>query len=141
MTGKFRYCYIIQTPVQCCLTLVRATRSYYQHIHGSRESKRSRRSSTSGLERLKCNQRSARFHPILVDVLDAATELTPNQRARAAHLLAKHVKTFPAPGTPITGRTDAVMHDIDTGSTRPIRCNPRKLSPEKDKDTAAGLGG
>ena len=40
--------------------------------------------------------------PHLVDVLDAATELTANQRARAAHLLAKHVKTFPAPGTPIT---------------------------------------
>ena len=61
---KIRYCYIIRTPVQCCLTLVRATRSYYQHIHGSRESRRSRRSSTSGLERLKCSQRSARFHPI-----------------------------------------------------------------------------
>ena len=69
----------------------------------------------------------------LIDVLDAATELTANQRARAATLLAKHVKTFPAPGTPITGRTEAVMHDIDTGSTRPIRCNPRKLSPKKIK--------
>ena len=71
--------------------------------------------------------------PHLIDVLDAATELTPIQRARAATLLAKHVKTFPAPGTPITGRTQAVMHDIDTGSTRPIRCNPRKLSPKKIK--------
>ena len=71
--------------------------------------------------------------PHLIDVLDAATELTANQRAHAAHLLAKHIKTFPAPGTPITGRTEAVMHDIDTGSTRPIRCNPRKLSPKKIK--------
>ena len=71
--------------------------------------------------------------PHLIDVLDAATELTTNQRVRAATLLAKHVKTFPAPGTPITGRTEAVMHDIDTGSTRPIRCNPRKLSPKKIK--------
>ena len=71
--------------------------------------------------------------PHLIDVLDAATELTSNQRARAAALLAKHVNTFPAPGTPITGRTEAVMHDIDTGSTRPIRCNPRKLSPKKIK--------
>ena len=62
--GKFRYYYIIRTPVQCCLTLVRVTRSYYQHIHGSRESRKSRRSSTSGLEKLKCSQRSARFHPI-----------------------------------------------------------------------------
>ena len=42
-------------------------------------------------------------------------------------------KLLPAPGTPITGRTEAVMHDIDTGSTRPIRCNPRKLSPKKIK--------
>ena len=71
--------------------------------------------------------------PHLIDVLDAATELTSNQRARAAALLAKHVNTFPAPGTPITGCTEAVMHDIDTGSTRPIRCNPRKLSPKKIK--------
>ena len=71
--------------------------------------------------------------PHLTDVLDAATELTSDQRARAADLLAKHVNTFPAPGTPITGRTKAVMHDIDTGSTRPIRCNPRKLSPKKIK--------
>ena len=69
----------------------------------------------------------------LIDVLDAATELTTNQRARAATLLAKHVHTFPAPGTPITGHTEAVVHDIDTGSTRPIRCNPRKLSPKKIK--------
>ena len=58
--------------------------------------------------------------PHLIDVLDAATELTSDQRARAAALLAKHVNTFPAPGTPITGRTEAVTHDIDTGSTRPI---------------------
>ena len=71
--------------------------------------------------------------PHLTDVLDAATELTSDQRARAAELLAKHINTFPAPGTPITGRTEAVMHDIDTGSTRPIRCNPRKLSPQKIK--------
>ena len=59
--------------------------------------------------------------PHLMDVLDAATDLTSDQHARAADLLAKHIKTFPAPGTPITGRTEAVMHEIDTGSTRPIR--------------------
>ena len=53
--------------------------------------------------------------------------------ARTADLLAKHIHTFPAPGTPITGRTEAVVHEIDTGYTRPIRCNPRKLSPKKIK--------
>ena len=71
--------------------------------------------------------------PHLIDVLDAATDLTSDQRARAADLLMKHIYTFPAPGTPITGRTEAVMHEIDTGSTRLIRCNPRKLSPKKIK--------
>ena len=71
--------------------------------------------------------------PHLLDVLDAASELMSDQRARAANLLAKYIHTFSAPGTPITGRTEAVVHDIDTGSTRPIRCNPRKLSPKKIK--------
>ena len=68
-----------------------------------------------------------------VSVLDTASELTSDQRACAATLLAKHVHTFPAPGSPITGRTDAVVHEIDTRPTRPIRCNPRKLSPKKIK--------
>ena len=86
-----------------------------------------------GTRGTEMNTVEAALPPHLIDVLDAATELTSNQRARAAALLAKHVSTFPAPGTPITGRTDAVMHDIDTGSTRPIRCNPRKLSPKKIK--------
>ena len=54
--------------------------------------------------------------PHLVSVLDTASELTSDQRARTATLLAKHVHTFPAPGSPITGRTDAVVHEIDTGS-------------------------
>ena len=58
--------------------------------------------------------------PHLVSVLDTASELTSDQRTRAATLLAKHVNTFPAPGTLITSRTDAVVHEIDTGSTRPI---------------------
>ena len=71
--------------------------------------------------------------PHLISVLDTASELTRDQRARAASLLAKHVNTLPAPGSPITGRTDAVVHEIDNGSTRPIRCNPRKLSPKKIK--------
>ena len=71
--------------------------------------------------------------PHLVSVLDTASALTSDQRARAATLLAKHVYTFPAPGSPITSRTDAVVHEIDTGSTRPMRYNPRKLSPKKIK--------
>ena len=78
-------------------------------------------------------QENARYPPHLLDVLDAASDLNSDQCARAADLLAKHINTFPAPGTPITGRTEAVVHEIDTASTRPIRCNPRKLSPKKIK--------
>ena len=78
--------------------------------------------------------------PHLIDVLDAATHLTSDQRARAADLLAKHINTYPAPGTPITGRTEAVMHEIDTGSTRSIHCNPRKLSPKENKNSTR-IGG
>ena len=76
--------------------------------------------------------------PHLIDVLHAANDLTSDQCACAADLLAKHIHTFPAPGTPITGRTEAVMHEIDTGSTRPIRCNPRILSPKKKNSTGSG---
>ena len=71
--------------------------------------------------------------PHLIDILYAASDLTSDQRVLAADLLAKHINTFPAPGTPITGRTEAVTHEIDTGSTRPIRCNARRLSPKKIK--------
>ena len=86
-----------------------------------------------GSRETEMNAEEGALPPHLIDVLDVATKLTSNQRAHAAALLAKHVNTFPALGTPITGRTEAVMHDIDTGSTRPIRCNPRKLSPKKIK--------
>ena len=80
-----------------------------------------------GTRETECSTGEDRLRPHLVDVLDTASELTSDQHARAATLLAKHVHTFPAPGTPITGRTDEVVHEIDTGSTRPIHCNPRKL--------------
>ena len=86
-----------------------------------------------GTRTTESSEREDALPPHLVSVLDTASELMSDQRARAATLLAKHVHTFPAPGSSITGRTDAVVHDIDTGSTRPIRCNPRKLSPKKIK--------
>ena len=59
-----------------------------------------------GSRETEMNAEEGALPPHLIDVLDAATELTSNQRARAAALLAKHVNTFPAPGTPITGRTE-----------------------------------
>ena len=36
-------------------------------------------------------------------------------------------------GDPLTGHTDAVDHDINTGDRSPIRCAPRRMSPQKMK--------
>ena len=40
---------------------------------------------------------------------------------------------FPAPGSTLTVQTDAVEHEIDTGDGAPIRCVPRRMSPQKMK--------
>ena len=37
------------------------------------------------------------------------------------------------PGSTLTGHTDAVEHEIDTGHSTPIRCAPRRMSPQKIK--------
>ena len=37
----------------------------------------------------------------------------------------------------LTGHTDAVEHTIDTGATAPIRCAPRRMSPQKIKKEEA----
>ena len=40
---------------------------------------------------------------------------------------------FPIPGSTLTGHTDTVEHEIDTGDGSPIRCTPRRMSPQKIK--------
>ena len=35
------------------------------------------------------------------------------------------------PGSTLTGHTDVVEHEIDTGDGSPIRCAPRQMSPQK----------
>ena len=40
---------------------------------------------------------------------------------------------FPVPGSTLTGHTDAVEHNIDTGHSTPIRCAPRRMSPHTIK--------
>ena len=37
------------------------------------------------------------------------------------------------PGSALTGHTDAVEHTIDTGDSPPIRCAPRRMSPQTIK--------
>jgi len=64
-------------------------------------------------------------------LVDQATELSDSERVRLGAALLPYIASFPAPGCPLMGRTDAILHEIDTGSALPIRCGPRRLSPRK----------
>ena len=60
-------------------------------------------------------------------------DLDPTQRYRLATVLSEYSDIFPVPGAPLTGHTYAVEHDINTGDRPPIRCAPRRMSPQKMK--------
>ena len=60
-------------------------------------------------------------------------DLDPVQRRRLAAVLLEYLDIFPVPGAPLTGHTDAVEHDINTGDRPPICCAPRRMSPQKMK--------
>ena len=48
-------------------------------------------------------------------------------RAKVQTILHQYAHVFPAPGEPVTGRTTAVRHEIETNDARPFRCGPRQL--------------
>ena len=60
-------------------------------------------------------------------------DLDPTRRRRLATVLLEYSDIFPVPGAPLTGHTNAVEHDINTGDRPPIRCAPRRMSPQKMK--------
>ena len=60
-------------------------------------------------------------------------DLDSSQRHRLAEVLSDYSDIFPVPGAPLTGHMDAVEHDINTGDWPPIRCAPRRMSPQKMK--------
>ena len=60
-------------------------------------------------------------------------DLDGDQRCRLAEVLLEYADIFPVPGDPLTGHTDVVEHDINTGDRSPIRCAPRRMSPQKMK--------
>ena len=64
-------------------------------------------------------------------------DLDDSQRGQLANTLLQFVDLFPVPGPTLTGHTDAVEHTIDTGSSTPIRCTPRRISPQKIKQEEA----
>ena len=70
----------------------------------------------------------------LQDLLEhTCRDLDPAQRRRLAAVQLKYSDIFPVPGPPLTGHTDAVEHDINTGDRPPMRCAPRRMSPQKTK--------
>ena len=66
-------------------------------------------------------------------VSQKSQDLDTNQQHRLADILLQYADLFPAPGSNLTGHTDAVEHEIDTGHSAPIRCAPRRMSPQKMK--------
>ena len=70
----------------------------------------------------------------LQDMLNLTSEnLDSVQKGQLANTLLQFTDLFPVPGSALTGHTDAVEHSIDTGTTTPIRCAPRRMSPQKIK--------
>ena len=70
----------------------------------------------------------------LRDLVDQTSgDLDGDQRRRLAEVLLEYADIFPVPGDPLTGHTDEVEHDINTGDRSPIRCAPRRMSPQKMK--------
>ena len=70
----------------------------------------------------------------LRDLVDQTSgDLDGDQRRRLEGVLLEYTDIFPVPGDPLTGHTDAVEHDINTGDRSPIRCAPRRMSPQKMK--------
>ena len=84
------------------------------------------------LSRSSCDPLMLRDH--LQGLLDQTSQdLDCSQRGQLASTLLQFVDLFPVPGSTLTSHTDAVEHTIDTGHSTPIRCAPRRMSPQKIK--------
>ena len=70
---------------------------------------------------------------MLPDHLQDMLNLTSENLDNVHNTLLQFTDLFPVPGSALTGHTDAVEHSIDTGTTTPIRCAPRRMSPQKIK--------
>ena len=64
-------------------------------------------------------------------VSQTSQDLVTTQQHRLADILLQYADLFPAPGSTLTGHTDAIEHEIDTGHSAPIRCAPHRMSPQK----------
>ena len=70
----------------------------------------------------------------LLDLLDQTSQdLDTTQQRHLVDVLLQYSDLFPVPGSTLTGHTDAVEHEIDTGDSSPIRYAPHRMSPQKMK--------
>ena len=68
------------------------------------------------------------------DILDQTSrDMNVTLQRQLADVLLQYSDIFPVPGSPLTGHTDAVEHEIVTGDGSPIRCAPRRMSPQNMK--------
>ena len=82
--------------------------------------------------RASCSDDSLPTH--LQDLLDRMSRaLDGTQQRQLASMLLQYSDLFPVPGSTLTGHTDAVEHEIDTGHSTPICCAPRRMPPQKIK--------
>ena len=80
--------------------------------------------------RASCSDDSLPTH--LQDLLDQTSrDLDGTQQRQLASVLLQYSNLFQVPGSTITSHTDAVEHEIDMGHSTPIRCAPRRMSPQK----------
>ena len=87
---------------------------------------------TEPLHRPQVDTNSLPAH--LPDLLDQTSrDLDITQQGHLADVLLHYSDLFPTPGSTLTGHTDAVEHEIDSGDSSPIRCAPRRMSPQKMK--------
>ena len=85
---------------------------------------------TEPLHRPQVDANSLPAH--LCDLLDQTSrDLDITQQRRLTDVLLHYSDLFPTPGSTLTGHTDAVEHEIDTGDSSPIHCAPRRMSPQK----------
>ena len=79
-----------------------------------------------------CSSESLPIH--LRDLLDQTSrDLDDIQQRQLVGVLLRYMDLFLTPGSTLTGHTDAVEHEIDTGDGAPIRCAPRQMSPQMMK--------
>ena len=81
--------------------------------------------------RALCNDDSLPTH--LQELDQTSRDLDSTQHCQLASVLFLYSDLFPVPGSTLTGHTDAVEHEIDTGHSPPIRCAPHRMSPQKIK--------